>query len=81
MQLLSRVHGILLLVTLMVVIAVCQGTHAQTFHIAEAIDIGSNLEPIGNLSWNYVLGTDWDQEYSIGGIIGREECHGHSRGA
>ena len=47
---------------------------AQTFHIVDPIDLGSNLNQIGDLSWNFVLGTDWDTDFNVGGIIGKKDA-------
>ncbi|QEG33361.1 hypothetical protein [Bythopirellula goksoeyrii] len=51
-----------------------EGVNAQTFHITDPIDLGSNLDQIGDLSWNYILGTDWDRDFNIGGIIGKQNA-------
>ncbi|MCA9258156.1 MAG: PEP-CTERM sorting domain-containing protein [Planctomycetales bacterium] len=48
-------------------------TRAQTFHIADPIDLGSNLHQIGDLSWDYTLGASFDTAFSVGGIIGKKD--------
>ncbi len=52
------------------------GVEAETvtFTFDSPIDLGSNVDRIGDLEWNYILGTEWDRDFSIGGIIGKKNA-------
>jgi hypothetical protein len=45
------------------------------FNFDAPIDLGSNLDRVGDVGrWSYVLGTDWDANFQIGGIIGHKNA-------
>lgn len=51
-----------------------EGGTAQTtvnFASTSPVDLGTNLSKLADLDpWSYTLGTDWDERFRIGGIIG-----------
>ena len=60
----------------LVVVAALGGlpANAQTTIIipgSSAVDLGSNLEKLADLDrWEHTLGTEWDERFTLGGIIG-----------
>jgi hypothetical protein len=62
------------LATVILVVSGATRAHAQsvTFEFDAPIDLGSNLERIGGVSWNHTLGTEWDTRIQLGGIIGSQ---------
>ncbi len=57
-----------------VALGLARGAAAQTtvvFNGTADVDLGSNLDKLADLDpWSYTLGTDWDERFTIGGIIG-----------
>ena len=48
-----------------------QAQTTVTFTGTSAVDLGSNLDKLADLDpWSYTLGTDWDENFTVGGIIG-----------
>ena len=42
-----------------------------TFPRSTSVDLGSNLDKLATLDrWEYTLGTEWDERFTLGGIIG-----------
>ena len=44
------------------------------FELGDSIDFGTQIARIGDLDWSYTLGTSWNKNFSIGGIVGKKNA-------
>ncbi|QNN20832.1 hypothetical protein HED60_00630 [Planctomycetales bacterium ZRK34] len=66
-------RGVVGFVTLVMMCGGGAWTRAAELDLGSAIDLGE-VNAIGSIDWNYNLGTSWDTNFSLGGIIGSENA-------
>ncbi|MEX2671409.1 MAG: hypothetical protein WD294_04780 [Phycisphaeraceae bacterium] len=59
---------------LMIAWGAAPAVHAQSIEFeVDDIDLGS-IDRIGDLNWSHTLGTTWDENFSLGGFVGKRDA-------